>query len=203
MAGLETGETIARTSARFDMRAEASMNGEHGTPRMAGATANLGPCARDGAEGKTHDMAARRHGDGAEQNVGAQDLRRLAVDLGEPPGVPEIVEHDPAAVGAVGLHDHLGVAVADDARAGRARAASRGGRRMFEQHGGAQVRRRARCRRCSMRSKSALLRLGGEQHAIQGVPGSRRCSRPPCGQRAADRRPSARGRWSRSARRWR
>ena len=91
-------------------------------------------------ESEPDRVSARSDCDRAKEDVGAQDFRRLAVHLGEPPGVPEVVEDEPAAVGAVGFQGYLGVAVADDAcAAGAAGSSGARRRRALEQHGGAQI----------------------------------------------------------------
>src|SRR5262245_12456094 len=72
------------------------------------------PAPPHGAKGKAHLVVAGRYGDGAEQYVGAQRGHRLAVELGEPPGMPQVVEHGPAAIRALHVEHHLGVLIGDD-----------------------------------------------------------------------------------------
>ena len=92
------------------------MNGDSGMLGAVRATGKLRPGAGQGPESEVHQVRPWRNGHGAKQDVGAQKVRRLAVNLGEPPGMPQVVQHHPAAGGAVGLNHHFRVAVGEDAR---------------------------------------------------------------------------------------
>ena len=105
------------------------MNGRCGKSGMAPAPGDLLPGAGERAEHEAHGVPAWGHGNRTEQNVCPQQFRRLAIDLCEPPGMPDVVENHPAAIGAVRLHDNFGVAVAHDpypARLARRRGCRRG-----------------------------------------------------------------------------
>src|SRR5262245_26995241 len=75
----------------------------------------LGPASLQGTKGESDLVMARRHGDRTEQNIGTQERRGLAVEIGVPPGVPHVVEDGPAAVGAVDLQRHVGILIGDNA----------------------------------------------------------------------------------------
>ena len=47
-------------------------------------------------KGEAHDMSTGRDGHGAEQHVGFEDFRGLAVDTGPPPEMPHVIENHEA-----------------------------------------------------------------------------------------------------------
>jgi hypothetical protein len=82
--------------------------------------AEFAQCARNGVERERDPVLARRDGDGTEQDVRSQDRHGAAIDGGDPPRVPDVVEHDEAAVRAVGIEDDAGVGVESDGDLSRA-----------------------------------------------------------------------------------
>ena len=70
-----------------------------------------------GLKSECDRVTARRDGDGAKEHVGSEHGCFCSVDGCEPPRLPNVVEHDPAAVGAFGLDRHRRVVIGDDTRA--------------------------------------------------------------------------------------
>ena len=58
---------------------------------------------RQRSEAKDHDVAAGAHTHAAKQDIGAQDARRLAVDLGDPARIIELVRDQGAGFTACDL----------------------------------------------------------------------------------------------------
>ena len=197
------GSSRARQPALWHGGAEASMNGEHGMPRDGGRDRLIS--AHAPAMGRKVKRTTWRPG-----GTATARNRTLALSISaalpsmsrKPPGVPEVVEHHPAAAGAVRLHDHLGVAVADDARAaGRTRSRSaqahvRAGPSSAGPH-------RARCRPAACdrnRRSSPGWRTARDPWRRGSHRRSRRwCGRPNAGYRASGTLKSSRScPWSRS-----
>ena len=93
----------------------------------------------NGWKREAHDVLAGRHDDGAEQHVGLEDFRGLAVDARPPPRMPDVVEHQEAAARRIGLDRDVGVVVAQDARGAAGARTRRAGRRVLQQHRAARI----------------------------------------------------------------
>src|SRR6266849_4739887 len=70
------------------------------------------PCAPQRLEREMHAMCPGPDGHGAEQHIGLENVGREAVHFGAPPGMPDIVEDEEAAIRRVCLDIDLGVRIA-------------------------------------------------------------------------------------------
>src|SRR6187200_1974818 len=73
---------------------------------------HLGEGAREGMEGEAHHMPPARADDGAKDHVGLENFSVAPVDVGSPPGLPDIVEKQDPARRRLDLDHHLGIGIA-------------------------------------------------------------------------------------------
>src|SRR5215211_3244895 len=74
------------------------------------------PRAEKGAEGEANLVPARFDRDCPEENIGFEDRSGMAVNIGAPPRVPYVVEHNETAAGRVNLDNHFRIGIAHNPR---------------------------------------------------------------------------------------
>ena len=76
----------------------------------------VGDGASERLEPEVHRVMPRRQRDGAENDIGAEDLDRLSVERGVPPRMPDVVEQQQPAVRRIDRNVDLGIGITLDPR---------------------------------------------------------------------------------------